>query len=572
MANLISPGVSVTVTDESMYVPTQATTIPLFFVATSDHKTRADGITAAAGTYESNVIRTVTSLKQSVELFGVPRFLTDSSGNPLHGDARNEYGLFALNQYLGVGNMAYVIRANINLNDSYTDLQTMWITQIAQSSYVLENLVNNYINSYNTIHGYHSISDIGYKTTVNTTELQSLIVTATYPIWLLSSFMNVQTTFMTDHTALPLSVYANGFGTAATGTFLGITGMILAAVIPEWTPFDASNLLINAGDLFKSTDAFLTETSLGANDAARRITIVTALRAIINGNTDILSDTYEYNLIACPGYYETAPDLLNLSVNIQEEAFVVADPPMDLSPEDVVTWKTSTGRNAASSSSLAYYYPHGYASNIDGHSVLCASSGIAIRTIAYSDQVSQMWFAPAGLHRGLVTGVTDVGYVTGTLGTPTTFNSVALNNGQRDNLYKDGTNINPITYFPSKGIVIWGQKTAALYTSALDRINVVRMLMYVKRSLRRNTLSFVFEPNDKLTRDNLKAVVDSFLSTLIVTRGLYDFATVCDDSNNTPTTIDLNQLYIDVALKPVKAAEFIYIPIRVVATGASLSA
>jgi hypothetical protein len=571
MANLISPGVSVTITDESMYVPTQATTIPLFFIATSDHKTRADGITAAAGTYESNVIRTVTSLKQSVELFGVPRFLTDSSGNPLHGDARNEYGLFALNQYLGVGNMAYVIRANVNLNDTYVDLQTMWTNQIAQASYVLENLVANYINSYNQLHGYH-IGDAGFKTTVIPTELQSLIATATYPIWTLSSFVNAHTTFIADHTASPLPVYANGFGAAATGTFLGVNGMILAATVPEWTALDAGNLLINAGDLFKSTNEFLNETSLGANDAARRVTIVTALRAIINGNTDILSDTYEYNLIACPGYYETAPDLLNLSVNIQEEAFVVADTPMNLSPEDVVTWRSSTGQNSAASSSLAYYYPHGYASNIDGHSVFCASSGIAIRTITYSDQVSQMWFAPAGLHRGLVTGVSDVGYVSGTLGTPTTFNSVALNNGQRDNLYKDGTNINPITYFPSKGIVIWGQKTAALYTSALDRINVVRMLMYVKRSLRRNTLSFVFEPNDKLTRDNLKAVVDSFLSTLIVTRGLYDFATVCDNSNNTPTTIDLNQLYIDVALKPVKAAEFIYIPIRVVATGTSLTA
>jgi phage tail sheath protein FI len=83
-------------------------------------------------------------------------------------------------------------------------------------------------------------------------------------------------------------------------------------------------------------------------------------------------------------------------------------------------------------------------------------------------------------------------------------------------------------------------------------------------------MSFIFEPNDQLTRDNLKATVDAFLGDLIVKRGLYDFATVCDESNNTPDRIDRNEMYIDVALKPVRAAEFLYIPIRIVATGAQI--
>ena len=108
-------------------------------------------------------------------------------------------------------------------------------------------------------------------------------------------------------------------------------------------------------------------------------------------------------------------------------------------------------------------------------------------------------------------------------------------------------------YTPGSGFVIWGQKTSASAASAMDRINVSRLIKYIKRQLRRNTLSFIFEPNDQLTRDNLKAVVDNFLGDLIVKRGLYDFATVCDDSNNTPDRIDRNELYIDVALKPVKA-------------------
>ena len=125
-------------------------------------------------------------------------------------------------------------------------------------------------------------------------------------------------------------------------------------------------------------------------------------------------------------------------------------------------------------------------------------------------------------------------------------------------------------FFPNRGIIVWGQKTSASDASALDRVNVSRLVMHISRQLRKNTMSFVFEPNDQLTRNNLKAVVDAFLGDLVVKRGLYDFATVCDDSNNTPDIIDNNEMYIDVAIKPVKAAEFIYIPIRILSTGAQI--
>ena len=116
MASLVSAGVSVTVTDESFFIPATATTVPLFIIATAGHKTQMDGETEAAGTYEHGVVRTVTSVSQSLQLYGVPRFLEDAAGNPMHGDARNEYGLLALNQYLGVGNKAYVVRANVQLS------------------------------------------------------------------------------------------------------------------------------------------------------------------------------------------------------------------------------------------------------------------------------------------------------------------------------------------------------------------------------------------------------------------------------------------------------------------------
>lgn len=575
MANLVSPGVSVTVTDESFFIPAAAVTVPLIFIATADEKKRADGITDAAGTFEHDVIRTVTSLKQSTELYGVPRFLETSAGQPMHGDARNEYGLFALNQFLGVGNRAYVIRANVNLDDSILNIRAMWDRKLQESAYVLENLVNSWLNEYNLSNGYTPSNPL-YKVTVDMARFLNLASTATQQVWASFSFRNCQQPFTDDATSNPYDVYANGYTVAPTGLYYGLTGIAqnwvdtgLGGVVPtEWTAQEAANTLLGASDDFKYTLPFMNLTSLGTNDAARRVAIVQALQATINSNMDIRSETYEYNLILCPGYPETVDELLALNVDINEEAFVIADTPMNLSPEDVVTWASTTSRR--SSVNVAYYYPHSLASNLDGKDVYVSASGTALRTYTYSDNVADVWWAPAGTRRGLVSGVSDVGYVTGTLGTATTFNSVALNQGQRDNLYKYFTNINPIVFFPGRGLIVWGQKTSAPDASAMDRVNVVRLINYIKRQLRKNTMSFLFEPNDQLTRDNLKAMVDAFLGDLIVKRGLYDFATVCDETNNTPDRIDRNELYIDIALKPVRAVEFLYIPIRIVATGAEI--
>lgn len=578
MASLVSPGVSVTITDESFFIPATAATVPLIFIATADEKKQPDGVTDAPGTFEHDVIRTVTSLKQSTQLYGTPRFLTDTSGLQQHGDVRNEYGLMALNQYLSVGDLAYVVRANVNLNDNLSDVRSMWDISLQQSAYVLENLINAFINEYNLSNGYIP-SDPDYKVTVNRSELTSLVTSAMLTVWDKFSFRNLTADFMNDHTSSPLNVYSNGYNNPPVPPgFIGFAGLAIewetnssGSVVPtEWTATEASSMLLGAGDDFKFTSEFLNKTSLGANDAARRVAVVTALQATVNSNTDVRSETYEYNLILCPGFPELANEMLNLCIDIDEEAMVIADTPFNLTPEDTATWAATTSRQT--SRNVAYYYPHGIASNLDGNDVFVAASGVALATMTYSDNVSEVWFAPAGTRRGLVSVISDVGYISGTLGTATTFNPIALNKGQRDNLYKYFTNINPIVFFPGRGIIVWGQKTSAPDASALDRINVVRLVMYVKRSLRKNTMSFVFEPNDQLTRDNLKAVVDNFLKDVLVKRGLYDFATVCDTSNNTPDRIDRNELYIDIALKPVRAAEFIYIPIRIVATNASLTA
>lgn len=686
MATLVSPGVSVTITDESFFIPVSAPTVPLLFIATADEKLQSDGVSPAEGTFEHSVVRTITSLNQSVETYGIPAFQRD--GGTLeehHGDARNEYGLFALNQYLGIGNRAFVVRANVNLNDDFDDLQTLWDTKMLEAKVILENLINEFINEFNAANGLligtnnliagqtetdypgtgspdgefvggdgpggttYAINDtitlsngavitvatvdgdgdvvtftvtsigsfvstgvellqtatsgtgvdftltpednnvIVYKTTVSGSEYLSLAEDATQfifdPITGSFSFISLHDSFMLDQSTSPLLVFADGFDLVSTGTYSGLEFVSAnqstfplfpggGTVAEEYTPQEGGDLIVALADDFKFTNEFLTGSSLGANDAARRVSIVTALQAAVNSNTEIRAEAFDYNLILCPGYFELVDELLNLVVDIAEEALVIGDTPVDLSPDGITNpstgWAATTARQ--NSTNVCYYYAWSFASNLDGRNILAAPSGTALRQMAFSDDVSFLWFAPAGIRRGLITGISDTGYVTGALGSPTEFVSLALNQGQLDALYQDAPSgrINPILFKPGQGFLIWGQKTSAPAPSALDRINVSRLIKYIKRQLRQNTLSFVFEPNDQLTRDNLKAVVDNFLGDLIVKRGLFDFATICDESNNTPDRIDRNEMYIDVALKPTKAAEFLFIPIRIVATGAEI--
>jgi phage tail sheath protein FI len=146
------------------------------------------------------------------------------------------------------------------------------------------------------------------------------------------------------------------------------------------------------------------------------------------------------------------------------------------------------------------------------------------------------------------------------------YKTVSLYQGLRDVMQKSTININPIATFPGVGLVNFGQKTRHM-SSALDRINVSRLVAYIRYQLGIITKPFLFEPNDAQTRASIKGVVDSFLLELTGTRALYDFITVCDTTNNTSTRIDRNELWVDVAIEPVKAVEFIYIPLRILNTG-----
>lgn len=305
---------------------------------------------------------------------------------------------------------------------------------------------------------------------------------------------------------------------------------------------------------------------------AQRKVVVQSLQALVNSNQQIRDEESRiFNLIACPGYPELIGEMTSLNYDRGLTAFVVGDTPARLAPD--ATSLNNWGKNVAgafednddglvsSDEYLGIFYPWGFASDNIGNNIVVPPSNMILRTIALNDQVSYPWFAPAGTRRGGITNATAVGYING----EGEFQSVSLNTGQRDTLAD--SKINPITFITGTGLVNYGQYTRAKNSSALDRINVARLVVYLRRQFALLAKPYVFEPNDKVTRDELKGAVESLLLELVGQRALYDYIVVCDTSNNTPARIDRNELYLDVAIEPVKAVEFIYIPLRLKNTG-----
>jgi hypothetical protein len=306
---------------------------------------------------------------------------------------------------------------------------------------------------------------------------------------------------------------------------------------------------------------------------AQRKVIVQALKSVVDTSQEVRDEERRnFNLIAAPGYPELLSNLINLNIDRGLTAFVVGDTPLRLSADatSLTTWGTNANLVTDNGDDgivsydeyCAVFYPNGFTTDLGGANAVVPASHLMLRTIALSDNVSYPWFAPAGTRRGGITNATAVGYIDSLSGE---FQTVSLNEGQRDVLYD--LKVNPITFFNGVGLVNYGQKTRARNASALDRINVARLVVYLRSQLQKLARPYVFEPNDKITRDEVKQAVESLLLELVGLRALYDFAVVCDESNNTPARIDRNELWVDIAIEPVKAIEFIYIPLRVKNTG-----
>jgi len=306
---------------------------------------------------------------------------------------------------------------------------------------------------------------------------------------------------------------------------------------------------------------------------AQRAVVVSAFKSMIDTNLAVRdTDTLVFNLIATPGYPEAIQNMIAFNVDRGQTAFVVGDTPFRLQPTGtaLAAWGNNTagafdnGDTGAVSydNFMGMFYPSGYTNDNTGANIVVPPSHMMLRTIANSDAKSYVWFAPAGIRRGGVDNATSVGY----LDSVGEFKTVSLHEGLRDVMAT--IKVNPIATIPGVGIVNFGQYTRANAASAMDRINVVRLIAYLRRQLSILAKPFLFEPNDAQTRAEIKAAAESLMLELVGQRGLYDYLVVCDTSNNTPARIDRSELWMDIAIEPVKAAEFIYIPLRILNTGA----
>lgn len=304
---------------------------------------------------------------------------------------------------------------------------------------------------------------------------------------------------------------------------------------------------------------------------AQRALIVQALRESIDTSSQLREQQAQFNLIACPQYPELAPNMRVLNSDRGDTAFSIVDTPLRLTPDEVVNWATNNnglgiatgdGNLAQGDSYSAAFYPSCTTTDLTGNVVVTAPSHMMIRTIIRSDSVAYPWFAPAGLRRGVVDNALQIGYLNAQTGE---FTPLGVNQGLRDVLYSN--DVNPITFIPGTGITNFGNHTLQGNATALDRINVARLVAYLRGRLEIIGNQYLFEPNDTITRSSITNQITALMTDLVNKRGLYDYLVVCDLTNNTPATIDANELYVDIAIEPVKAVEFIYIPMRIQNTG-----
>jgi hypothetical protein len=305
---------------------------------------------------------------------------------------------------------------------------------------------------------------------------------------------------------------------------------------------------------------------------AQRAVVVQAMRSAVDTNTAIRDEDNDFNLIAAPNYPELQPNMVTLNADRGYTGYIIGDTPMRLADDAtaIQAWATnaagatSTGEDGlvTRDSYMGLFYPSGIANDLDGNEVAVPASHMMIRTFLRNDNIAYPWLAAAGTRRGIIDNALNIGYVQASTGE---FQVIKTRIGIRDVLYNNF--INPLVFFTGVGLLNYGNKSSFNSQSALDRTNVGRLVAYIRRQLTLATRPFIFEPNDSLTRQEVAGVIQTLLVDLVAKRGVYDYIVVCDESNNTPARIDRNELWVDVAVEPVKAIEFIYIPLRIKNTG-----
>lgn len=277
----------------------------------------------------------------------------------------------------------------------------------------------------------------------------------------------------------------------------------------------------------------------------------------------VFSDPEQTNIdiVACPGHSSTSivDALISLCEDSRQDCLAIIDPPFGFSVLEVIAWQNGAhplNTVQFNSSYAALYWPWlEIRDTFNAIDVFVPPSTGVIAAIANSDNISAPWFAPAGYVRGVVPNVIT------TAAQPT--------QAERDLMYGNSNAINPIIKFnDSADFLIWGQKTLQRTPTALDRVNVRRMMLYIEKSIRSASRQIIFEPNDKILRDRFIRLASNILTAVQQNRGLVDYFVQCDTQLNTPDVIDRNELRARIGVQPTKAAEFIFIQFSIYRTGA----
>jgi hypothetical protein len=305
---------------------------------------------------------------------------------------------------------------------------------------------------------------------------------------------------------------------------------------------------------------------------AQRNMVTQAMKAAVQTSMAIREEDTFMNLMAAPGYPELMPELVGLNNERNNTAYIIGDTPLRLNDQatDITAWAQNKNNASATGEDglvtrneyMGIFYPSGISTDLSGASVVVPASHMILRTFLRNDQIAYPWLAAAGTRRGTIDNATNIGFIDAVTGE---FQVVKNRVGIRDVLYSN--QINPLAFFTGVGLLNYGNKNSKDTQSALDRTNVARLVAYIRERLQVVARPFIFEPNDALTRTQLSGVVQTLFVDLVAKRGLYDYLVVCDSTNNTPARIDRNELWVDIAIEPVKAAEFIYIPVRILNTG-----
>jgi phage tail sheath protein FI len=299
------------------------------------------------------------------------------------------------------------------------------------------------------------------------------------------------------------------------------------------------------GNSSSTTTQNITNTNIQGFAAADYITAINLL-----ANTD----DYQFNVIIAPGVTlanGAADDLISLCENRGDAIAIVDDQTYGGTISNAVTQAAASTSNYA-----ATYWPwvQMFSSNL-GRTVWVPASTVMAGVYAFNDQVGAEWFAPAGLNRGGIPAVIQT--------------ERKLTQSNRDTLYQ--ANVNPLATFPGQGVVAYGQKTLQKRSTALDRVNVRRLLINLKRFVSQVAGQLVFEQNTATTRNRFLSQVNPYLESVVQRQGLYAFRVVMDDTNNTPDVVDRNQLVGQIQIQPTKTAEFIILDFNILPSGVSFA-